>query len=48
MEKDVTLTCRSKDASLVNKAKDEAVKEFEQNAGFGLNVTVKEELPEAR
>jgi len=47
MEKEVTVKCRSKDVSLVKKAKDEAVKEFQENAGFDLTVDVKEDLPEA-
>jgi len=45
MEKDVKIVCRSKDASLVNKAKDEAASEFKEAAGFEVKLSVLEELP---
>jgi hypothetical protein len=46
MEKDVKILCRAKDSALVNQAKDEAKKEFEEQAGFEIKLTVAEELPE--
>ena len=46
MEKDVKILCRAKDAALVDQAKDEAKKEFEEQAGFEIKLTVAEELPE--
>lgn len=46
MEKDVKVICRSKDASLVNKAKDDAAKEFAEQAGFDVKLSVVEELPQ--
>ena len=46
MEKDVKVVCRSKDASLVNKAKDAAATEFKNEAGFDVKLSVLEELPQ--
>jgi hypothetical protein len=46
MEKDVTIRCKKADSDLVNKAKDEAQKEFQENAGFDVKLSVSEDLPE--
>lgn len=48
MEKDVKLSCRSKDTSLVEKAKDEASAEFSENAGFDVKLSVSGDLSEGR
>lgn len=46
MEKDVTIRCKKSDADLVQKAKDEAITDFKENAGFDLKLSVSEDLPE--
>ena len=48
MEKEVKIVCRSKDTSLVEKAKDEAAKDFSDNAGFDVKLSVSGDLPEGR
>jgi hypothetical protein len=48
MEKDIKVTCRSKDVSLVEKAKDEAKKEFDEQAGYEVKISVAGDLPEQR
>jgi len=46
MEKDVTIRCRKSDSELVQKAKDEASKDFNENAGFDIKLEIAEDLPE--
>lgn len=46
MEKDVTIRCRKSDSDLVKKAKDEASKDFKENAGFDIKLEIAEDLPE--
>lgn len=46
MEKDVTIRCRKSDSDLVKKAKDEAAKEFKDNAGFDIKLDIAEDLAE--
>ena len=48
MEKDIKVTCRSKDVSLVEKAKDEAQKEFNEQAGYDVKISVAGDMPEQR
>lgn len=48
MEKDIRVSCRSKDAKLVEKAVEEAASDFKSQAGFEAKLTVDKDLPEGR
>lgn len=42
----MTIRCRKSDSDLVKKAKDEASKDFKENAGFDIKLEIAEDLPE--
>jgi hypothetical protein len=48
MDKDVTITCRSKDQDLVSEAAGIAASEFEKSSGFSISFKVKEGLSNDR